>query len=352
MPSLTDLPIALALGLFALAAVAVWMGGSRLAVYISDLAERFGFSQGFAGMLFLGGITSLPEIATAGSAAVTGSADLAVSNLIGAASANIVLLVVADAMIARTGIDSVVKSASTLLQGVLGMVLMTGVAVIALLGDREIGGSAIGFGTAGLFAACALAMWRAGRYENHPGWTVAPTDRRRAGEPQEEAPNPTRTPVLIGKTVAAAAVILVAGFVLSQTADSIAQATGVSAGLVGLVLVGFATSLPELSSIVSAVRIKRFDLAVGDIFGTNIFNIAILFIVDIAYRDGLALAGEGMFEGIAALLGVGVIGVFMLGLLERRSRTVLRLGYASWSTLAAYGAGLTVLWFIQPSSGG
>ena len=330
MPSLTDLPIALALGLFALAAVAVWMGGSRLAVYISDLAERFGFSQGFAGMLFLGGITSLPEIATAGSAAVTGSADLAVSNLIGAASANIVLLVVADAMIARTGIDSVVKSASTLLQGVLGMVLMTGVAVIALLGDREIGGSAIGFGTAGLFAACALAMWRAGRYEDHPGWTVAPTDRRRAGE----------------------AVILVAGFVLSQTADSIAQATGVSAGLVGLVLVGFATSLPELSSIVSAVRIKRFDLAVGDIFGTNIFNIAILFIVDIAYRDGLALAGEGMFEGIAALLGVGVIGVFMLGLLERRSRTVLRLGYASWSTLAAYGAGLTVLWFIQPSSGG
>lgn len=352
MPSLTDLPIAVAVGLFAVAAIAVWIGGSRLAVYISDLAERFGVSQGFAGMLFLGGITSLPEIATAGSAAVTGSADLAVSNLIGAASANIVLLIVADAMIARAGIDSVVRSASTLLQGVLGMVLMTGAAVVALVGDHEIGGTRIGFGTLGLFLACGLALWRAGKYEKNPGWTVAPDDREEAGAADEAEPNTTSTPVLIGKTLAAATVILVAGYTLSHTADSIAQVTGVSAGLIGLVLVGFATSLPELSSIISAVRINRVDLAVGDIFGTNIFNIAILFVVDLAYRDGLALAGEGLFEGVAALLGVGVIGVFMLGLVERRSGSFLRLGAASWSTLFAYLGGLVLLWFIQPTGGG
>ena len=86
---LTDLPIFIAAAVFAGAAIAVWMAGGRLARDISRLAHRLGMSQGFAGMLILGGITSLPEIATAGSAALTGSPDLAVTNLLGTGSVNI-----------------------------------------------------------------------------------------------------------------------------------------------------------------------------------------------------------------------------------------------------------------------
>ena len=108
-------------------------------------------------------------------------------------------------------------------------------------------------------------------------------------------------------------------------------------------LVGLATSLPELSSIRTAIKIKRFDLAIGDVMGTNILNVAVLFVVDLAYREGPALENAGRFEALAALSAMAVTGLFVAGVLARRPETVLRLSTASWGVLATYAAGLAVL---------
>jgi cation:H+ antiporter len=116
-----------------------------------------------------------------------------------------------------------------------------------------------------------------------------------------------------------------------------------------LVLVGFATSLPELSSITAALRLKRYEMAVGDIFGTNLFNIGLIFLSDVAFRKGPILNEAGRFETVAALLALVLTGIFILGLLERRDRTILRMGYDSLATIVTFGGGLLLLYRLAPN---
>jgi cation:H+ antiporter len=340
--SFDHLPLLANIAIFAVSAGFVWAAGTRLAAYVDGLASLTGIGHAFAGLLLLGGITSLPEIATVASASWTGNPSLAVSNLLGSAAANILLLAVADAVIGRDALTATVATPSTLLQGTLGMMLLGAVAVVVTVGDRPILG--VGVGSTALLAGCITALWLSSSYERRDVWTAVGEEDRRGRQNREgEKPNqPLRT--LLFKTAIASVTILMTGFLLSQTGDAIATQTGLGTGLVGLVLLAFATSLPELSSIVAALRLHRYEMAVGDLFGTNLFNIALLFLADLSYRGGPVLAEPDPFEAVAALLGLLLTGVFVLGLLERKDRTVLRMGYDSLAALVLYGAGLVILY--------
>jgi cation:H+ antiporter len=152
---------------------------------------------------------------------------------------------------------------------------------------------------------------------------------------------------LVGRTSLAAVVILVAGFALAQAGDAISQLTGLSAGLVGLVLVGLATSLPEVSSITAAVRMKRYEMALGDVFGTNLLTIGLLLLADLFYAGEPVLNTAGRFEAVAALLGLILTAVFVVGLLERKNRTFLRIGYDALAAILIFAGGIVLLYFLQ-----
>lgn len=349
-----SLSIWLNCGLFAVCAVAIWLAGSRLAIYVDGIADQTGIGQAFTGMLLLGGITSLPEIATVTTASWTGNAPLAVNNLLGSAAINILLLAIADAVLGRNALTSVIGKPATLLQGTLGMMLLAAVAAVVLARDVHVAG--VGLGSTALIVLCFVSLWLSSGYERRHVWTVVDGEPDTSDIPgdgdrgkSETQKQPLRP--LIIKTIVVAALILGAGFVLSQTGDAIAQQTGLGASLVGLVLVGFATSLPELSSIVAAVRIRRYEMAVGDIFGTNLFNIALIFLADLAYPGGPVLAQAGAFEAVAALVGLVLTGVFVVGLLERKDRTAARMGYDSLAAIVLYVAGLVVLYMIDQRGG-
>ncbi|MFC1456936.1 sodium:calcium antiporter [Microvirga arabica] len=345
-------------GIFAVSAIIVWMAGSRLASYVGGIAGQTGIGQAFTGMLLLGGITSLPEIATVTTASWTGNAPLAVNNLLGSAAINILLLAIADAVLGGNALTSIIGKPATLLQGTLGMLLLAAVTVVILAHDIPIAG--VGLGSTVLIVLCVSSLWLSSGYERRHVWTAIDDEPDTGDVPGEDdqgedetEKQPLRT--LIIKTAIVGILILGAGFLLSQTGDAIAQQTGLGASLVGLVLVGFATSLPELSSIIAAVRIRRYEMAVGDIFGTNLFNIALIFIADLAYPGGPVLAQAGAFEAVAALVGLVLTGVFVIGLLERKDRTVARMGYDSLATIVLYIAGLVVLYVLDqrsPGSGG
>lgn len=344
--SFAELPLPANLAIFAVSAAVVWFAGTRLAALVDRLAELTGIGQAFAGMLLLGGITSLPEIATVGTASWTGNPDLAVSNLLGSAAANILLLAVADAVIGRDALTSVVATPSTLFQGTLGIMLLAAVAVVVTVGDVAVLG--VGVGSTLLMAGCVGALWLSSRYERRHVWAaVRQEDDGEEEDDGHDAGDGSLAAVSL-KTAAAGAAILVAGFFLSQTGDALAEQTGLGTGLVGLVLVAFATSLPELSSIVSALRLRRYEMAVGDLFGTNLFNIALLFLADLAYDGEAVLSIGGAFEAVAALVALLMTGAFVLGLLERRDRTVLHMGYDSLAALLIYGGGLVLLYPLAP----
>jgi cation:H+ antiporter len=334
------------IGLFAASAAAVWFGGSRLTRLVDALSRKLALGQAFSGMLLLGGITSLPEAAAVGTSAVTGQAALAVNNLIGSASINLLLLALADAVYGRKALTAVAARPTTLMQGTLCMLLSTAVALLATVGDVALFGGPVGAGAVCLAAGTLAAVWICARFETRHVWE--PVGRR--GGQEDAAHKGERTseddrplPRLLLHLALAGLLILAAGFTVSVTAENIAERTGLSMGIVGFVLVGAATSLPEASSVVTAVRLRRYQLAIADIFGTNLFNILLLLLADALYRGGPVLAEAGRFEAVGAMLAVSLTGIFLVGLLERKDRTVLRMGYDSLAALVAFALGLVLL---------
>ena len=144
-----------------------------------------------------------------------------------------------------------------------------------------------------------------------------------------------------------AVVRLVAGYAVARAGGAVAEQSGLGAGFVGATLVAATTSLPELSTTIEAVRLRQYALAFSDIFGTNLLNVALIFVTDLAAPGPPVLAGEGRFALFGALLGVVLTSVYVVGLLERRDRTVWRLGIDSALVLLAYAGGVAVLWTLR-----
>jgi cation:H+ antiporter len=255
---------------------------------------------------------------------------------------------VADAVLGRDALTSVLAKPATLLQGTLGIILFSAVAMVVLGGDVAIPILNIGIGSIVLLILCLGAMWLSAGYERRHVWTVVEEPEEEPdGDEDEEAHTPVRK--LIVRTVIVGFVILVSGFLLAQTGDAIAEQSGIGASFVGLILVGFATSLPELSTVVAALKRQRYEMAVGDIFGTNLFNIALIFMADAAFRGGPILRLAGPFEAVAAVIALALTGIFIIGLLERRDRTVFRMGYDSLAAIVVFAGGMLVLYRIAPA---
>ncbi|MBF0307727.1 MAG: sodium:calcium antiporter [Alphaproteobacteria bacterium] len=331
--------------IFLVSAGLVWVAGARLVKALDRFATITGIGHAFIGMLALGAITSLPEVATVGTSSWIGNAPLAVNNVLGSTAANVVLLSFGDLVAGRRALTSIVTSVATLMQGTLDIILLGLLAIILATGDVAIGG--VGVGTLGLGAVYVFMVWVIVRYRDRRSWVPArsPDVADLSGQPVNEGREVL--PSLLAWSAGAAAVILVAGTLLSQSGEAIAVQTGLGASLVGMVLVGFATSMPEASSVLNAVRAGRPEMAMGDILGTNIFNIALLLLGDALYAGPPILSQAGRFETVATLLAIVLTAIYVFGLIERSDRSLLRLGYDSWAVLVVYVGGVTTLYFLR-----
>ena len=167
-----------------------------------------------------------------------------------------------------------------------------------------------------------LAAWLPVKRGAHP---IDP--EKQSHEPTKPSQQPgEKLGATIAETVFAATPILIAGFVLSRTGEAIADQTGLGSSFVGAVLVAISTSLPEVSTVLGAVKLRRHEMAVADIFGSNLFDIVLVFVADLVYTGGPVLGEVGRFSTLAALLGIAVTILFLVGLIERRDRTVMRMG--------------------------
>ena len=344
-----DLPLWLNVAIFCAAALAVWLAGTRIADYADAVARRTGLGHAAAGLLLLAGITSLPEVAVTVTASVTGNASLAVNNLLGSVAMQVAILAVADAVIGKDALTSVIPDPTVLLQIALNVLVLSLVGAAVVAGDWGVFG--VGVWSCLLLASYVGAIWLISRGQGRSGWVAdretRPLRRLKPTPQQEEQDDRGPLSRLFLRIAGGAAVILVAGFLLSQTGEAIAAQTGLGQSLGGYLLVAISTSLPEVSTVIAAVRLRRYVMAVSDIFGTNLFNGALVFVVDAVYRGGPVLNEVGAFSAFAALLGVVVSALFLVGLVERRDRTVLRMGYDSFAVLGVYFAGVAVLFNLR-----
>jgi len=329
--------------LFVGAAITVWLAGVRLTHCVDAIAARTGLGQEMAGLLLLGGVTSLPELAVATSATLRGAPALTVNDLLGSASANVVLLALADATIRRRALTSVQGSPKVLLIGVLGVLVMAIVIAPAIAGDTLLLG--LGRWNWLMLLVFLCAVWIMGHSRAADAWL--PRGEVRTSNTSDDAGTGRVGDSMRGlvlRTLAAALVVLAAGFVLAGTGEAVARQTGLGSSFFGAVFLAFATSLPEASTVLTAIRMRRYEMAISDVLGTNVFNATIICLVDALHPGGPVLLETGRFASFSALLALVLTCLFLIGLVERRDRTVAGLGLDSILVLLTYAGGLAVLY--------
>jgi cation:H+ antiporter len=333
--------------IFLAAGVVVWVVGTRLTRNLDVISQRTGLGQAFVGMLLLGGITSLPELANTITSSVIGNPALSINNLLGSAAINVLLLAIGDAVFGREALTSMVARPSTLMMATLCILVLVAIAMAVTTGDVLVLG--VGAWAVAVCMFSIAAFWLAVDYGHRGSWVPKPgstTSEPEAALQPEKAAGPDGQKSLrrlVAITVVHAALIFVAGYSLSQTGDALAVQTGLGTGMVGFLLIGLSTSMPELSTIFAALRLRRYEMAFGNVLGTNFVNLSFILVADLFFTGGPVINELGGFETISALLGATLIGVFLVGLLERRNAVMLRLGYDSLAVMLLFAAGVALL---------
>ncbi len=336
-----QLPLAANILIFLLAAGAIWLAGPRLAGAADAIAEHTGIGAALAGLLILSFITALPETAVSVSAGANGNAKLAVNNILGSIAFQVVVLAIGDAVLRRRPITASAPSQMLLLEAVFSAMLLCIVAAAITVGDRSLLG--VGAWTLTLLVGVVASYAALSRYQERAGRALMEEDE---GIMPEEAPRMSlaAAAIMVGLT---AAVILAAGYTIAQTSDALAEQTGLGESFMGAIFTSASTSLPEIATVIAAVRLRRYVMAFSNIFGANIFDIALIFLIDAAYPGGPVLNHVGAFATFGALLGAMLTLIYIAGLAERRNRHFGGLGFDSWAVIAVYAAGVAILFTLR-----
>jgi len=301
---------------FALAAAIVIVTGGVLARAAERIAVCSGLGRLLVGSILLAGATSLPELSVDISAVRAGLDDVAVGDLLGSSLFNLLILAIADLVHARRGEVLTRTSQAHALQGLLAIALTALVGMMIAIGPTglpSLGG--IGLGSASVALAYLLGVrlvYRDQRIRNGAG--QAPAETHASTEPVRMG---LAGPVLLF-AIASAAMLLAAPFV-AHSAGEIAELSGLGGTFVGTTLVAASTSLPELVATIAAVRMGSFDLAVGNVFGSNTFNMAMLLPIDV-FSDGPLLGSVSATHALTAFWVVIVTSVALMSIVYHDPR--------------------------------
>jgi cation:H+ antiporter len=324
---------------FLAAGALVVVAGTALARYADAIADLSGLGRLWIGSVLLAGATSLPELGTDIPAVRLGVPDLAAGDLFGSSMANMLILAMIDLWPARR---RVLRNATLdhALAACLAIVL-TALAAFLVLSRPK-------FAILGVNPGSALLLVL------YVGGTRAVYRHTRRGEALKAAEVTPVPPRLTLRKASirfggAAVAVLVAAPVFAWSARGLAAVTGLGDTFMGTWLVGLTTSLPELTACIAAVRLGAFDLAVGNLFGSNAFNMALFFALDLV-QPGSLFAALDPNHALSALFGIVLTGLGLAAIVYRAERRYALLEPDSALMLLAYLLGLWIL-FMRTAGG-
>ena len=191
-----------------------------------------------------------------------------------------------------------------------------------------------------------VALFVMYRYEHNPRWQPigpAPAGGVTGARENGAGSNRSLNAVLL-RFAAAAGVVFVSGYAVAISAAVLTEKTGLDQTFVGATLVALATSLPEVSTTWSAVRMGAYAMAVGNIFGTNALELALFLPADLLHSDAPILNALDSRAAFLGALGIILICIYLWGVLERRDRVILGFGIDSMLVLCVYASGLVLLY--------
>lgn len=340
----------LLLALFGAAGVATWAAGVRLSDATDALDDRLGLGEAFGGLVLLAIAGSLPELAITVSAAASGNLALASGNLIGGVAMQTLVLVVCDAAAGR-------QQTLSFLAGSLIPVfeaLLTIITVSVTVAGGLLRPSASIGGVVSPASLVIVALWTGGllvirRVRDESRWE-AHAPHAHPGRPHRRVAHPQAAPPYAGKSTGhvvavfatGSVVTLGAGVVLAGVGNELANRAGINGVIFGATILAAVTALPEISSGIAAVRLGDYQLAFGDIFGGNAFQVCLFLVADLVAQRPV-LPHQGAANSWLGGLGVVLTAVYAAGIIGRPARVRARLGIDSWTVLLLYAAGVAGL---------
>jgi len=323
--------------LFFISAAIITFAAMQLAKYGDAIALRTRLGGAFVVTLLIASVTSLPELLTTINSVTRGYPELAAGNIFGSNMINMLILAILDLMHHKRRIlrKAAMKHA---LSGSLAVMLIAlgSFFIIADIPQKiTIGSFALGIDSIVILLAYGVAL------------SLIRNQSRFQALSAIKEPIPDNVPKLwislVGFGLATGALVIVTPWMISASAD-IAEITGLGTTFIGSTLVALVTAIPELVTTLSAARIGADDMAISNLFGSNMFNMFALGLTDFIYTDGRFLEVIDPAFALIGMLGLLMTAVALVGNLARLERRIWLLEVDALALFVLYAAGRWLLY--------
>ncbi len=323
---------------FLLCFLIILFAGSKLARYGDAIAEKTGLGRLWIGLMLLALITSMPELITGvSSVALVGLPDLALGTLLGSCLFNLSILAVLDVMYRPAPLWNKASSNHMLSAG-LGILLMA-LAAGGILTGEWFSGLTVGWvGIPSFIIVIIYLLGVRGMFRLERGQQLSPPEATvlRYGD--------SSIGMVWFRFALAAVAVIGAGVWLSYVGREIAETTGWDTTFVGSLFLAISTSMPEMVVAIAALRLGAVDMAVADILGANMLDVAHIFTVDVFYTRGPVLSAVSSSHLITAAVVVVMSLLVIAGLrFRQRRKTFIVISWYSVALIGLYILGAYVL---------
>lgn len=316
---------------FIVTAALIVISANYLAKFGDVIAIRTRMGGMFIGILLMASATSLPELLTSLSSVQQNTPNIAAGNLFGSSAVNMLMLAILD-LTHRS--KHILRSAAKrhALTGSLAVLMIT-LVLFFLEADINVKLGWIGLDAIIIMAAYIVSV------------KIISVDTKTDKKVEEEIPEGTlKLWVGVVGFLAAAGVLLLVTPVMVRSANEIAEITGLGTSFVGTTLVALVTSLPEVVTTISAIRIGASDMAIGNLFGSNMFNMFAIGITDLFYVDGRYLSVIDPSFMLVGMVGLMMTIIGLVGNVAKLEKRIFFIEVDALLLFIIYIAGMVLLY--------
>ncbi len=303
----------------------VVLASIKISECVDEIDQQTNLGGALIGGVLLAGVTSLPEFITSLSSTIMlDNPDLAFGNILGSNAFNVFILAAGNIFFFKHRIFNQITAINTktcLLVIFIYMLILSSFHHVSTVSFAH-----VGIPTIMIFVLYCLNITSSSSEEN-VATSYSNSNKKRY--------NFTWLAI---RFIFWAVVIVIASLLVSVTTDKIAQATSVGSSFVGAIFLGVATSLPETASLISLVRLRNYDMAVGNIVGSNLFNFGILAITDLFYFSNNIFAVADTSNMLLGVVGVLQVAVLVMMLLRGKVRGAVNYIWPSFMIVLMYSS--------------
>lgn len=317
---------------FVISSLVIVLASKKLSEYGETIAIRTGLGSMFIGMILLAGATSLPEFLTTISAINLGVPDIAAGNMFGSNMFNMFILGCIGVLFYNTRLLRRVAHRHALTGSL--AVLLNALAIFFILLNPDIKILWVGIDSILIIAVYLIGVWLV-RSETNTSSSDSDTEI--------DPKTPSLLRGIAGFVIATLVLIFAVPWLVSSS-NEIASVTGLGTGFVGVLLVAFVTSLPEVVTTIVATRMGLFDMAVGNLLGSNLFNMFSLGLADFFMLNGRFIGSIDPRYVLVGTMAIILTCMALIGNVARLERKILFLEIDAILLIICYVIGIFIVY--------